>query len=353
MNDIRETYMRRCFDLAGKGLGNVAPNPMVGAVIVYNDKIIGEGYHRKYGQPHAEVNAIASVKEPNLLKEATLYVNLEPCSHHGKTPPCADLIIEKGIPEVVIANNDPFPEVSGRGICKLRDAGIKVTTGFLQQEGEWLNRRFFLFHTKKRPYIILKWAQTSDGYLDMIRSDNETPALVISSNESGMFSHKLRAEEPAILVGTNTALLDNPELTVRKWYGKNPIRILIDKELRVPFSYNIYNAKSWTIVFTGKKETNFEPDNVEFVISDFDDKGQLSPELLLHELYKKNIQSLIVEGGSLLHKSFLTHDLWDEVRVETNTSLNIGNGVPAPVFSGKRIQKFCIGENVIERFVKN
>jgi diaminohydroxyphosphoribosylaminopyrimidine deaminase/5-amino-6-(5-phosphoribosylamino)uracil reductase len=351
MNSIpEEAFMRRCFDLAGKGLGHVSPNPLVGAVIVHKGKIIGEGYHRQYGGPHAEVNAVSSVKNQSLLRESVLYVNLEPCSHYGKTPPCADLIIEKGIPQVIIANNDPFPEVSGRGIRRMRESGINVIENFLKKEGAWLNRRFFMFHTRKRPYIFLKWAQTSDGFIDCTRKDERQLPLRISSPESSMFSHKLRAEEDAILVGTHTALQDNPDLTVRNWYGKNPVRILIDKNLQVPFSHNIYNGKSPTLVFTSKLPVDIFFENVEFIISDFTDNQTLPLDFLTNELYKRNIQSLIVEGGYLLHTSFIADNLWDEVRKETNTSLTVGCGIPAPVFSGKKIKHRCLGKNIVEEF---
>ncbi len=346
--------MHRCFELAEKGLGNVAPNPLVGAVIVHNGKIIGEGYHQAYGRPHAEVNAIASVRNPDLLKESVLYVNLEPCSHYGKTPPCAQLIIRNEIPQVVIANKDPFPEVSGRGIRMMKDAGIKVTEGFLAEEGNLLNRRFFTFNTKKRPYIILKWAQTANGFMDIRRGSAETPALRISNKMTSMLVHKLRAEESAILVGTQTALLDNPELTVRDWHGKNPVRILIDKDLRVPSTSRIYNEKSSTIVFTEKTPENIPGSNVEYIRTCFEGVGEtLNLEILLGKLYEKNLQSLIVEGGSSLLNSFIQSGIWDEMRIETALILTVPEGVPAPPVSGYCIQKEIIGNQMIERFVNS
>lgn len=350
---MEEKRMIRCFDLAAKGLGHVAPNPMVGAVIVHNGRIIGEGYHRKYGEAHAEVNAIASVSDRRLLKESTLYVNLEPCSHYGKTPPCAKLIIESQIPEVVIANNDPFPEVSGRGIKMLREAGVKVTEGFLAEKGWELNRRFFTFHTQNRPFVTLKWAQTANGFMDVERTNPQTPPLRISSNITSMFVHKLRSEESAILVGTKTTLLDNPELTVRNWRGENPIRILIDRNLTVPDSFRIFNEKSRTIVFTEKQPENKSGVNIEYVEVAFDQNGKhISISNLLKELYVRNIQSLLVEGGRELLNSFIQSDLWDEMRVETALKLSIPKGVPAPFISGRCVQTEIIGNHLIERFTR-
>ncbi|MFI5142155.1 MAG: bifunctional diaminohydroxyphosphoribosylaminopyrimidine deaminase/5-amino-6-(5-phosphoribosylamino)uracil reductase RibD, partial [Bacteroidia bacterium] len=254
MNEFNQ-YMQRCLELAEKGLGNVASNPMVGCVIVHNNVIIGEGYHQKYGEAHAEVNAIASVVNKNLLAESTVFVSLEPCSHHGKTPPCSDLLIEHKVKRVVIACLDTNPLVAGKGIAKLRNAGIELFTGVLEKEARELNKRFFTYHEKKRPYIILKWAQTKDGFISklppFIREENW-----ITNNESKKLVHTWRAQEQAILVGTTTALLDNPALTVRLTEGKSPIRILIDKELKVPFINPIFSNVTETIVFTEKKEVS-------------------------------------------------------------------------------------------------
>ena len=349
---MEEKFMHRCFELAQKGLGNVAPNPMVGAVIVHNGKIIGEGYHQKYGGAHAEVNAIASVRNQELLKESTLYVNLEPCSHYGKTPPCAELIIQKKIPKVVIANEDPFPKVSGRGIDMMKEGGVEVIENFLAEEGKKLNRRFFTFHTQKRPYIILKWAQTINGFMDVTRENPETPALRISNKTTSMLVHKLRAEESAILVGTKTALLDNPELTVRNWHGKNPVRVLIDKELRVPHNYRIYNEKSPTIVFTKKAPENTRYQHIEYIEVPFNGAAEtLNLEILLEKLYERSLQSLIVEGGSHLLNSFIQSGIWDEMQVETALTLTVPGGVPAPRISGYCIQKEVIENQTIERFI--
>jgi len=348
---MEKQFMSRCFELAQKGLGSVAPNPMVGAVIVHNGKIIGEGYHQKYGEPHAEVNAIASVRNSELLKESTLYVNLEPCSHHGKTPPCAQLIIEKQIPKVVIANRDPFSKVSGRGINMLKEAGIEVTENFLSEEGWILNRRFFTFYTKKRPYIILKWAQTANGFIDITRENPGTPALHISNKITSMLVHKLRAEEAAILIGTKTALLDNPELTVRNWYGKSPVRVLIDKNLDVPHNYRIYNEKAPTVIFTKKAPESIPFSHIEYVEVPFDEPGEtLNLKILLAKLHEKKLQSLIVEGGSYLLNSFIQSGIWDETRVETATKLTVPDGVPAPQISGHCVQKEMVENRIIEKF---
>ena len=302
-----EKYMARCIQLAQNGLCNAAPNPMVGAVIVYNDRIIGEGYHARCGEAHAEVNAIRSVKEESLLKEATIYVSLEPSSHYGKTPPCADLIIKKGIPRVVIGCGDPFSEVSGRGIQKLRDAGIDVTIGILEEECRQLIRRFITFHTHQRPYILLKWAQSADGFIDNERTDG-TP-VAFSTPLTSMLVHKKRAEHTAILVGRKTALLDNPSLTTRQWYGKNPIRLVIDKDLTLPTHLHLFDGEVRTIVFTQKANIPSGSNEIEFIALDFN--HNILPQLM-EELYKLKIQSLIVEGGSTLLQSFIDAECWDE-----------------------------------------
>lgn len=330
---VQEDYMRRCLELAEKGFGSVSPNPMVGAVIVCDGEIIGEGYHQQYGGPHAEVNAIASVKDPSLLKRSTIYVSLEPCCHYGKTPPCADLIIEKGIPHVVVCNRDPFPAVDGKGIEKLQEAGVSVEFGLLEEQGRWLNRRFFTFHEKRRPYILLKWAQTKDGYMADLHKTEGQPPLQISTPETLVLSHRLRATETAILVGPNTALLDNPSLTVRYAEGRNPVRILIDRNLRVPTSAHLYDGEVHTIVFTKEQPDRSFP-NVEFVSCPFDVEGRIAFEPFLQALYERKIESLIVEGGKLTLQSFLDAELWDEIRVERNHSMVIGAGVEAPSLSG-------------------
>ena len=286
--NIDEKFMRRCIQLAKNGQQNAKPNPMVGAVIVHNGRIIGEGYHVRCGQAHAEVNAFASVKAEDeaLLTESTIYVSLEPCSHYGKTPPCADLIIKKGVRRVVVGCFDEFAEVQGRGIKKIREAGIEVEVGVLEEECKALNRRFFTFHREKRPYIILKWAQTANGFID----DHHKP-LKISTDFTKMLSHKLRAEEDAILVGRITDEREHPQLNVREWYGPDPKRLVIDRT---------------------------HPLNID-------------------SLYAQNIQSLIVEGGAETLRTFLIQGLWDEIRVETNTALTVTDGTRAPIIPANAV----------------
>jgi diaminohydroxyphosphoribosylaminopyrimidine deaminase/5-amino-6-(5-phosphoribosylamino)uracil reductase len=349
--NIQEKYMKRCLELAAKGLGSVAPNPMVGSVIVYNDKIIGEGYHQQFGQAHAEVNAINSVENKELLKNATLYVNLEPCSHFGKTPPCADLIIEYKIPYVVIGSIDSNSMVCGKGIEKLAKAGIDVKVGILEDECKKLNKRFFIYHEKKRPYIILKWAQTTDGYIDNKRTpDNIGTALQISNSYSRKLLHKWRSEEQAIMIGTNTALLDNPRLTVREVSGKNPLRITIDKWLRIPKDYHLFDKSTPTLVFTATEETSVT--NLEYVKIDFE--KELVAQIL-NELYNRNINSLLIEGGEQLLNSFINIDLWDEARVFISDK-KIEKGVNAPILKVDRTSKeningdtLIIYENTVEK----
>lgn len=320
---IDNKYMARCIQLARNGMGNVSPNPMVGAVLVHNDKIIGEGYHRKYGEAHAEVNAIASVKNERLLTESTLYVNLEPCSHYGKTPPCSQLIIEKKIPHVVIATLDPFPEVSGRGVKMLQAAGIQVTTGILEKQAIELNKRFIWFHEHKSPYVILKWAQSADGYMDEYGRLPEVAPIQISSPATRRLVHKLRSEVDAIMVGRNTACLDNPSLTTRYWSGRNPTRILVDRLLKISPNSSLYDGAAPTIIFTNQMP---EPHpNVDFVLLN------TTEDILFQvkkELYLRNLQTLMVEGGAFLLDCFLQSGV-NEVRVETS-SLWMENGVPAP-----------------------
>lgn len=327
-----EKYIRRCIELASNGLCNAAPNPMVGAVIVYQDRIIGEGYHARCGEGHAEVNAIASVKERELLKDATIYVSLEPCSHYGKTPPCADLIIRTGIPRVVIGCVDPFSQVSGRGIQKLRDAGVEVKVGVLEAECKNLIRRFVTFNTQKRPYITLKWAQSADGYIDVLRTEGKP--VVLSTPITSSFVHKQRAEHKAILVGRKTALLDNPSLTTRNWYGKNPLRLVIDKDLTLPSTLKLFDKSVPTIVFTSKEKE--AQDNLIYVTLDF--SADILPQIL-DELYKRKIQSLMVEGGSVLLQSFIDAGIWDEIFVEHAAKV-LGNGVKAATLPSNLTVKY-------------
>ncbi len=315
-------YMQRCFSLAKNGLGRVAPNPLVGCVIVNNDRIIGEGFHTAFGKAHAEVEAIQSVKDKMCLPDATLYVNLEPCCHTGKTPPCSKLIIESGIKRVVLANADPFALVNGGGVAALRQAGIEVVQGVLAEEGRNLNKRFFTFHEKERPYIILKWAQSSDGFIDHIRTPAEKP-LRISDAQSTRLVHKWRTEEQAILIGKNTALLDNPMLTARYWAGKNPLRLVTDRHAKLPTSLSLFKGDAQTIVLTENyaetKETySYVPiDYTCFFESFF---------ALMHSL---SIQSVLVEGGRVLLQSFIDKKCWDEARV-IQSLFSVGKGIAAP-----------------------
>lgn len=318
-----EKYIARCIQLAKNACCNAAPNPMVGAVIVHNDTIIGEGYHIRCGEPHAEVNAIRSVKDESLLKEATIYVSLEPCSHYGKTPPCADLIIEKGIPKVVVGCMDPFSMVAGRGIEKLRRAGIQVTVGVLEEECKELIRRFITFNTLKRPYITLKWAESADKFIDLTRTSGKP--VILSTPLTSMVVHKRRAEHAAILVGRKTALLDNPSLTTRNWYGKDPVRLVIDKDLKLPQHLTLFDGKVRTIVFTQKEMPQNNP-QVEYVRLDFSTNILLQ---IMEFLYQQKLQSLLVEGGSMLLQSFINEGLWDEAFIETSP-ICLNDGVKAP-----------------------
>lgn len=339
--------MQQCLLLASKGFGKVAPNPMVGSVIVCDGKIIGEGFHQRFGQAHAEVNAISAVENKELLLKSTLYVNLEPCSHYGKTPPCADLIIEHNIPNVVIGCRDVNSVVNGRGFEKLINAGVNVMEDVLKDECKKLNKRFFTFHEKKRPYIILKWAQTSDGFIDAKRDEqNPGKALQISNAESRKLLHRWRSQEHAIMVGTNTALLDNPQLTVREWQGENPLRITIDKWLRIPKQYHLFDKSTPTLIFTALEEPSVN--NLEFVKIDFD--KAIIPQVL-EELYKHTIQSLLVEGGEQLLNSFIEIDMWDEARVFVSDK-KIEKGVKAPVLNTNAISKEDINGDKLLTFLK-
>ena len=332
-----ELYMMRCLQLAAMAEGQTSPNPMVGAVIVHDGKIIGEGYHHRAGEPHAEPNAIASVRDESLLKEATMYVSLEPCSHWGKTPPCADLIVRKGLKRVVIATLDPNPKVAGRGVKILQDAGIEVTVGVLDEEARWLNRRFMTVQEKHRPYVILKWAETEDGIIDVCRTEKGNGPIKISNSVTKTLNHQVRVEEDAIMVATNTALLDDPHLTVTKWAGKNPVRVLLDRTLRVPADYRIFDSAAKTIVFYSQQSTvnnqRLMRENVEYVGIDFDDK---IVETILKELAKRNILSIIIEGGAKWLQTVIDSGLWDEARIEKGpNSVKLGvnpdaKGVKAP-----------------------
>ncbi len=337
--------MARCIELAKKGIGYVAPNPMVGCVIVHNDQVIGEGYHQKFGEAHAEVNAINSVANKELLKESTIIVSLEPCSHYGKTPPCSDLIIEKQIPKVVIGTVDPFAEVAGRGIEKLKKAGRSVKVGVLENECQELNKRFFTFHRKRRPYIILKWAQTQDGFIDVERdAKNYGQPTWITNELARKHVHKTRANESSILVGKNTVLKDNPTLTVRDWIGENPIRIVLDRNLELPVSLNLFNSDSKTIVFNAKRTDKRK--HLSFECLDY--TTEIVPQII-DNLYQKKIQSLIVEGGSLTLQKFIDLDLWDEAHIY-HGPVFFKKGISAPKLKGILIETMNFGNSYLEIF---
>ena len=319
--------MQRCLQLAAMGAGQVAPNPMVGAVLVYAGRIIGEGYHQKFGEAHAEVNCINSVADADkkFIPHSTMYVSLEPCAHFGKTPPCTDLIIKNKIQEVVIGCRDSFAEVDGKGIEKLKNEGINVTVGVLENECIELNKRFFTFHEKQRPFIILKWAQSSDVKIAASGVDR----IFISNEFTNRLVHKWRSEEAAILVGTNTALLDDPSLTTRLWPGNNPLRLVIDKELKLPDHLKLFNDKTKTIVFNYNKQAETE----NLVYHQLKKEENILTQICA-ALYNMQIQSVIVEGGSKLLQSFIDEDLWDEARIITNLTMVIGEGLDAPVLPG-------------------
>ncbi len=300
-----ELYMQRTIDLATNGLGHVSPNPLVGCVIIHDNKIIGEGFHSKYGGNHAEVEAINSVKDTRLLGDSTLFVNLEPCSHFGKTPPCMDLILKSGIKKVVVANKDPNPKVAGKGLEKLKEAGVEVVMGILEMHGSYLNRRFFKVHQTQRPYIILKWAQTADGFMARENYDSKW----ISNEQSRLLVHQYRAEEDAIMVGRGTAHHDNPKLTVRNWVGANPLRVVLDPTIALATHLNIFDGSTATVCYNHEK--NHQQKNVDWV--KIPKQGFLPG--VLEDLNKRAIQSLLVEGGAKLLRSMIQENFWDEARV--------------------------------------
>lgn len=324
------TYMKRCLALAARGLGRVAPNPMVGCIIVKDDQILAEGWHQLYGGPHAEVNAIHHVTDKSLLSEATVYVNLEPCAHHGKTPPCADLLVHHKVKEVVIGCTDTNPLVAGKGIEKLKAGGIAVIQGVLENECRELNKRFFTYFEKKRPYVILKWAQTQDGFISL-RPPFSREQNWITAEEGKKLVHQWRAEEQAIMIGTNTALLDNPQLTVRLVEGENPLRVVIDEKLVIPYNSHVFSDDNHTLVFTAMKAEN--KGNVQYCKTDF--SKNILP-FLLQELYQRKINSVMVEGGAFLLQSFIDQGLWDEARVFTGAK-KFGDGLIAPQIKGEEM----------------
>jgi diaminohydroxyphosphoribosylaminopyrimidine deaminase/5-amino-6-(5-phosphoribosylamino)uracil reductase len=322
--------MQRCLQLARQAAGYVAPNPMVGAVLVHDQRIIGEGFHHRYGQAHAEVHCVNSVKkeDEHLIDQSILYVSLEPCAHFGKTPPCADLIIRNKIPKVIVGCRDPFKEVDGKGIEKLLAAGIEVELGVLEKECTEVNKRFFTFHKKRRPYIILKWAQSHDSKIGSINGRR----VLISNEFTNRIVHKWRGEEASILVGTNTAMLDNPELNVRLWNGQNPVRLLVDRNLRLPTSLKIFNTDAKTIIFNTIKheQTNhllyYQVTNQQSIV-----------QQIVHALYQLKIQSVLVEGGAKLLQSFIDEQMWDEARVIENRELIITDGLNGPVLTNEEL----------------
>jgi diaminohydroxyphosphoribosylaminopyrimidine deaminase/5-amino-6-(5-phosphoribosylamino)uracil reductase len=323
---IHQTYMHRCLELAKFAAGNVAPNPMVGAVLVYEGRIIGEGYHQQYGQAHAEVNCLNSIakEDQSLIPQSTLYVSLEPCAHFGQTPPCTDLIIKHNIPKVIIGARDPFAEVNGKGIEKLKAEGVEVELGVLEKECKQLNKRFFTFHTQNRPYIILKWAQSANGKI----AGSTSGRLLISNEITNRLVHKWRSEEAAILVGTNTAIKDDPALNVRLWKDNNPIRLVVDMNLTLSSSLKLFDKKQKTIVFNTIKHEEDEMLSYYQVTADVNLVHQV-----LNACKQMNIQSILVEGGAKLLQSFISDGSWDEARVITNSELNVEQGLAAPILS--------------------
>ena len=329
--------MQRALQLARLGAGAVSPNPMVGCVIVHDNKIIGEGFHQKYGEAHAEVNAIKSVLDKSILSESDVYVTLEPCSHFGKTPPCADLLIKHRVKKVIVCNNDPNPLVAGQGIEKLRQAGIEIEFGLLEEAGRELNKRFFTYIEKKRPYIILKWAESVDGFI----AKKNYEAIQISNILSRRFVHKIRSEEDAIMVGTNTAKYDNPKLDTRFWTGKNAVSVLIDKDLSLLKTLHIFNNSQITICYNLLKDDVL--DNNIFVKIPANNPIE---QFIIQDLYQRKIQSIIIEGGTILLQSFIDLGLWDEAFILKST-LILEDGINAPKIGGIEILRGNLGDNLL------
>ncbi len=341
-----QVYIRLCFDLAQRAKGHTAPNPMVGSVLVHNDRVIGEGWHHYYGADHAEVNCLKNVApvDKHLIPESTMYVNLEPCAHFGMTPPCANRLVQEKVKRVVIANKDPFEKVDGKGISILKEAGIEVEAGVLEKEGLWINRRFFCFHKQKRPYIILKWAQTADGFI----APADRSRLQLTGAAAKTLVHKWRTEEGAIMVGMTTALNDNPELTARLYDGKQPLRIVLDKNLWLPHTHHVYDNKAATWIINEQKEILLG--NVHSVQLPFDSK--LLPALM-QKLYDARILSLIVEGGATLLNSFIAARLWDEARVFA-ADKPLGAGISAPVLENERCEYATkVGDDQLQLYINS
>lgn len=341
-----EKYIQRCLQIAQNGIGSARPNPSVGAVVVWNDTIIGEGYTSPYGGPHAEVNAIAAVADKTLLKEATIYVTLEPCAHYGKTPPCADLIVAHEIPHVVIGAIDTNSLVAGKGVARLEKAGCKVTIGVLEEACLAHHKRFFTVQNQQRPYIILKWAVTQDGFIAPLKKDAQRPVW-ISNNYAQQLVHKWRSEEHAILVGTNTVLADDPKLTVRSWRGNNPIRVVLDQHLRIPNTVGILDGSVPTIVITAA--TTF-PEHTQVTYETVDFSKDLATQIC-EVLQKHRIQSVIIEGGAQTLQTFITVNLWDEARVFTG-DVTFGEGIKAPVFIEQPTNEIKLGDTTLTYFTR-
>jgi diaminohydroxyphosphoribosylaminopyrimidine deaminase/5-amino-6-(5-phosphoribosylamino)uracil reductase len=341
-------FMARALQLAKNGLGTAAPNPMVGAVVVLENKIIGEGYTSTYGGPHAEVNAINAVREKELLQKAVLYVTLEPCSHFGKTPPCADLIIKYKIPRVVIGILDPHHKVAGNGINRLKSAGCEVVLGVLAEACSAHHRRFLTFHKKKRPYIILKWAETTDGFLAPTydKRNSEGQPFWISNKYSRQLVHKWRSQEQGVLIGSQTVVDDNPKLNVRQWYGTSPVRIIIDKKLRFKGNYHILDKSQKTIIFTAVEDKSQWMNGIAYELVDF---TKNTPQQICDALHKHRIMSLIIEGGTKTLQSFIALGLWDEARVFQG-STEFGKGLKAPEFNRKLISKIEVGTDILMHY---
>ena len=344
--------MRRALELAQRGGPDTRPNPLVGCVVTHQGRILGEGWHERYGGPHAEVNALAAVPEADrhLLPESRVYVTLEPCAHHGKTPPCADLLVAEGVGEVIVCNRDPNPLVAGRGLDRLRAAGIAVKTGLLEAEGRWLNRRFFMMQERQRPYIVLKWAETADGFL----AGPYFQPVQISGEQARLLTHKWRTEEAAILVGTRTALHDNPRLNAREWPGPQPVRVVLDKNLSLPPAHNLFDGSQPTLVYTychcaGRENADFvtlpKPANGPGHVTD------LLPQVL-SDLRQRGLQSVLVEGGPTVLNSLLAADLWDEMRVFRSQTKILGAGIAAPKVSlSGLLERRTVGEDELLRWV--
>lgn len=350
----KEVYMRRAIELAHMGTGNCAPNPIVGAVIVHNNRVIGEGYHRKYGEAHAEVNAVAMAKRdfPSLLKESTIYVTLEPCSHYGKTPPCSKLIIDNNIPRVVIGVIDPFAKVAGRGVKMLQDAGIEVISNFMEADCLDINREFFTFHKERRPYIILKWAESQDGFIDKKRDSSEYgDSTPISNSLAKIDVHKSRSIYSAIAVGTNTAIADNPSLTIRDWdITEHPTRVIIDRTDRLPLSLNIFDGSVPTLIYTQQLPIDRkEIENVEYIEIDFN--INIAPQIT-ESLHSKGITSLYVEGGTKFINSFLDSDLWDEIDQYIGNS-TLKDGTRAPKVRGVIVGRERLNDTQYIKYAKD